>query len=139
MKKKGTDIMHIGSGKRDEWEFEYTASKLAEGAAKQKDFRLGRAAWWKEAQAKVMAEVKESGLEVSESVAASISNYTQMAGPQVMVRVDLQKKLSECHTKIQSHQQAADEYDGWVQVLSANPEARLKLTQADWLYFFGKV
>ena len=130
--------MHIGSGKRDEWEFEYTASKLAEGAAKQKDFRLGRVAWWKEAQAKVMAEVKESGLEVSESVAASISNYTQMAGPQVMVRGDLQKKLSECHTKIQSHQQAADEYDGWVQVLSANQEARLKLTQADWLYFFGK-
>lgn len=131
-------MMHIGSGKRDEWEFEYTASKLAEGAAKQKDFRLGRVAWWKEAQAKVMAEVKESGLEVSESVAASISNYTQMAGPQVMVRGDLQKKLSECHTKIQSHQQAADEYDGWVQVLSANQEARLKLTQADWLYFFGK-
>ena len=130
--------MHIGNGKRDEWEFEYTASKLAEGAAKQKDFRLGRVTWWKEAQAKVMAEVKESGLEVSESVAASISNYTQMAGPQVMVRGDLQKKLSECHTKIQSHQQAADEYDGWVQVLSANPESRLKLTQADWLYFFGK-
>ena len=61
-----------------------------------------------------------------------------MAGPQVMVRGDLQKKLSECHTKSQSHQQAADEYDGWVQVLSANQEARLKLTQADWLYFFGK-
>ncbi len=133
-------MMHIGNGNRDGWEFEYTASKLAEGAAKQKDFRLGRVAWWTEAKAKVMAEVKESGLEVSESVAASISNYasTQMAGPKVMVRADLQQKLSECHTKIQTHQQAADEYDGWVQVLAANPEARLKLTQADWLYFFGK-
>ena len=75
--------MHIGNGNRDGWEFEYTASKLAEGAAKQKDFRLGRVAWWTEAKAKVMAEVKESGLEVSESVAASISNYasTQMAMP----------------------------------------------------------
>ena len=32
--------MNIGNGKRDEWEFEYTASKLAEGAAAQKAFRL---------------------------------------------------------------------------------------------------
>ena len=62
----------------------------------------------------------------------------EMAGPQIMVRADLRKKLAECHSKIQSHQQAADEYDGWVQVLGANPENRMKLTQADWLYFFGK-
>ena len=133
-------MMHIRSGKRDEWEFEYTASKLAEGAAAQKAFRLGRVTWWTDAKAKVMAEVKDTGLEVTESVAAGISNYvnTQMAGPQIMVRADLQKKLAECHSKIQSHQQAADEYDGWVQVLGANPENRMKLTQADWLYFFGK-
>ena len=136
-----TDMMHIGSGKRDEWEFEYTASKLAEGAAAQKAFRLCRMAWWTEAKEKVMAEVKDTGLEVTESIAAGISNYasTQMAGPQITVRADLQKKLAECHSKIQSHKQAADEYDGWVQVLGANPENRMKLTQADWLYFFGKV
>ncbi len=133
-------MMHVGSGNRDEWEFEYTASKLAEGAKAQREFRLGRVAWWTEAKAKVMAEVRETGLEVSESVAASISNYanTSMAAPQISVRADLQKKLAECHAKIQSHQQAADEYDGWGQVLGANPESRLKLTQADWLYFFGK-
>lgn len=134
-------MMHIGSGKRDEWEFEYTAAKLAEGAKSQREFRLGRVAWWTEAKAKVMAEVKDAGIEVTESVAASISNYattTQMDGPQIRVRTDLQKKLVECHNKIQGHQQAASEYDGWVQVLSANPESRLKLTQADWLYFFGK-
>lgn len=132
--------MKSGNGKRDEWEFEYTASDLAEGAARQKEFRLGRVKWWKEAKDQVMAEVKESGLEITESLAAALTNYStqQMAGPQVMVRADLQKKLTECHSKIQSHQWAADEYDGWVQVLSANPDARLKLTQADWLYFFGK-
>lgn len=134
-------MMMNGSGNRAEWEFEYTASKLAEGAAAQKEFRLGRVAWWTEAKAKVMAEVKDAGIEVTESVAASISNYattTQMDGPQIRVRTDLQKKLIECHNKIQGHQQAAAEYDGWMQVLSANPESRLKLTQADWLYFFGK-
>lgn len=131
--------MAIGSGIRDEWEFEYTASKLADGAEKQREFRVGRVAWWREAKERVMAEVREAGIEISESVAAQISNYqTGSIGPQVMVRADLQKKLTECHQKIQSHQQAADEYDGWIQVLRANPEQRLKLTQADWLYFFGK-
>lgn len=134
-------MMHIGSGQRDEWEFEYTAAKLADGAKAQREFRLGRVTWWTEAKAKVMAEVKDAGIEVTESVAASISNYattTQMDGPQIRVRTDLQKKLVECHNKIQGHQQAAAEYDGWVQVLAANPESRLKLTHADWLYFFGK-
>ena len=74
------------------------------------------------AEAKVMAEAS-----------------TQMAWPQITVCADLQKKLAECHSKIQSHQQAAAEYDGWVQVLTANSEGRHKLMKSDWLYFFGKV
>lgn len=127
---------------REEWEFEYTASKVAEGAAAQKEHRLGRVAAWTEAKAKVMAEVKDSGIEVSESLAADMKSYhntTAAYGPQVLVKADLQKKLTEAHQKITSHTRAAAEYDGWVQVLRANPEARLKLTQDDWLYFFGKV
>lgn len=137
-------MMTYGNGKRDEWEFEYTASKLAEGAKAQKEFRLSRVNVWTEAKARLMAEVKESGLEVTESVAAAMgstyaSNLRGAGGPTINVRADLQTKLQECHAKIQAHDQAAAEYDGWVQVLSANPESRMKLTQADWLYFFGKV
>ena len=131
----------ISNGKRDEWEFEYTASKLAEGAAAQKAHRLSRVEWWTAAKERLMAEVRESGLEVSESVAALLSSSTSTQfdeGPQITVRPDLQKKLAECHGKIQSHRRAVAEYDGWEQVLRANPESRLKLTQADWLYFFGK-
>ncbi len=134
--------MHIGSGKRDEWEFEYTASKLAEGAAAQKAFRLGRVDVWTAAKEKVMADVKEGGIQVTESVAAGMSSYTnstQGFGPQIGIDPAFQKKLAECHAKIQAHQQAAAEYDGWVQVLKANAESRHKLTQADWLYFFGKI
>ena len=136
--------MNYGSGKRDEWEFEYTASKLAEGAQAQKAFRLSRVKAWTDAKNKLMAEVKESGLEVNESVAAQMgsiyANNTRGAGgPTINVRAYLQTKLQECHSKIQSHYQDAVKYDGWVQVLNENPEARLKLTQADWLYFFGKV
>lgn len=127
---------------RNEWEFEYTASKVADGAEKQRDHRLSRVEAWTAAKDKVMAEVKESGIEVSESLAADMKSYalnTRSMGPQVMVKADLQTKLTEAHLKIAEHRQAAAEYDGWVQVLRANPEQRLKLTQADWLYFFGKV
>jgi hypothetical protein len=129
-------------GKRTEWEFEYTASKLADGAAAQKAHRLSRVEAWTKAKAEVMAEIRESGIEVNESIAAgmqSYSNSTQMAAPQVGINPAFQRKLAECHAKIQKHTTDAAEYDGWVQVLTANPEARLKLTQADWLYFFGKV
>ena len=134
-------MMHIESGNRGEWEFEYTASKLAEGAASQKAFRLSRVTAWTEAKDKVMAEVRDGGIQVTESVAAGMSSYssTQSFGPQIGIDPAFQKKLAECHTKIQSHQQAANEYDGWIQVLSANSESRHKLTQQDWLYFFGKV
>lgn len=133
--------MHIGSGNRGEWEFEYTASKLAEGATAQKAFRLSRVAVWSEAKDKVMAEVKDGGIQVTESVAAGMLSYTsaQSFGPQIGIDPAFQKKLAECHSKIQEHQQAANEYDGWIQVLSANSESRHKLTQHDWLYFFGKV
>lgn len=130
-------------GKRTEWEFEYTASKLADGAEAQKAHRLSRVEAWTEAKAKVMAEVKDSGIEVTESVAADMKSYSNTTsagyGPRVTVREDLQRKLTECHGKILTHTAAAAEYDGWIQVLRANPEKRLLLTQADWLYFFGKV
>lgn len=133
--------MNMMGSNRDGWEFEYTASKLADGAEVQKAHRLSRVAAWAEAKEKVMAEVKESGIEVSESAAEDMKSYhsTRSIGPQVTVRTDLQAKLTECHSKIQSHRAAAAEFDGWIQVLRANPESRLKLTHGDWLFFFGKV
>ena len=130
--------MNIGNGKRDEWEFEYTASKLAKGAAAQQVFRLRRVAAWTATKEKVMAEVKEGGIEITESVATGMTNSSTSFGPQIGINPAFQKKLAECHAKIQAHQQAADEYDGWVQVLTANSDTRHKLTQSDWLYFFGK-
>lgn len=137
-------MMNYGSGKRDEWEFSYTAASLAAGARGQREFRLSRVKWWTEAKDKLMTEIRESGLEVNESVAAqagyaSNSIGTRSLQPTIGVRGDLQAKLQECHAKIQQHQQAAAEYDGWVQVLEANDATTHSLTQSDWLYFFGKV
>jgi hypothetical protein len=135
--------MSLGSstygGLRDAWEFEYTASNLAEGAKTQQTFRLSRVAWWRGVYEAVMAEIKASGIIISESSAVG-QNYanSKAISPSATIDHTLQAKLTEAHNKIREHEQAAAEYDGWIQVLSANPESRQKLTQADWLYFFGK-
>jgi hypothetical protein len=54
-----------------------------------------------------------------------------------MVRNDLQKDLGECLEKLAHHTTQLQQYDGWQQVLAANPEARLKLDIEDWLLFFA--
>lgn len=121
---------------RIDWEFEYTASVLAKAAEDKKAYRQSRAEWWEEKQKEVIAEIKESGLEFNESLAVS---YASTAGraPQLAVKAELQNKIKECHEKIHEHLSAVHEYDGWVQVLSANPDSRMKLKHGDWLFFFG--
>jgi histidinol-phosphate/aromatic aminotransferase/cobyric acid decarboxylase-like protein len=120
------------------WSFEYTASKLAEAAKNKREHHTERLAWWREQKEAVMDEVKASGIEVSESLAMTVNSSNQRMGPQVMVRNDLQRKLTECFEKLKEHQAKIQEYDGWVQVLTANPESRLELHHDDWLFFFGK-
>lgn len=122
---------------RQDWEFEYVGSVLAEASKTKKIYRESRLAWWKTKEEELMKEVKESGLEINESVGSS---YMSNAGraPHISVRGDLQDKLSECHSKIKEHSEAAREYDGWIQVLTSNPESILKLKHSDWLFFFSK-
>jgi hypothetical protein len=123
--------------KRHEWEFEYTAAKLADAAEQKRDSHSVKMKWWEAKKAEVIAEVKDTGIEVSESVAASYSNTKASFGPQVMVRADLQQKLTECFSKIKEHDQLTRDYEGWRQVMAANPESRVKLHHDDWLYFFS--
>lgn len=121
---------------RDKWEFEFAASKLCDAAKAKMNHHSERLKFWEDAKAKVMAEVKESGIEVSESQAgSSYSNANRI--PEVMVRNDLQKGLTECHQKIQEHNKMVREYEGWVRVFLANPDLRHKLHADDYLYFFG--
>src|ERR1700735_594671 len=123
---------------RDKWTFAFTASKLADGAKEKKAHHEGRLKFWAESKGKVVSEVRESGIEISESLGASGSNVSRAyRGPQVMVRNDLQEKLSECHEKMTEHSGKVREYDGWIQVLNGNPEHRIDLNADDFLYFFG--
>lgn len=129
-----------GEMNRDDWEFEYTAKVLAQAAEAQRDFRKTRVEAWERKKVEVMAKIKESGIEVHESVANSFASYTtsNAAGPQIVIDPMMQRDLTECQTKIAEHRKAATAYDGWAQVLNANPESRLKLKHNDWMYFFGK-
>ena len=128
---------------RNLWEFEYTARNLATAAKGQRDFRLSRVEVWEGKKSEVMAKIKDSGLTVHEGVAAQLQGTYSTAnagygGAQVMVDSTLQRDLNECVGKIQQHRNLANEYDSWLQVLDANPDARLKLKLGDWMFFFGK-
>ncbi len=59
-------------------------------------------------------------------------------GAKVMVRNDLQDDLEECLAKLRWHTEKRRDYDGWVQVLQANGEARLEVDMEDWLFYFGR-
>lgn len=123
--------------KRYQWSFGYTAVKLADAARAKKDEHGGKKAWWEAKKAEVMARVRESGIEVRDSVAATYSNTKGGCGPQIEVDAGMQRDLSECQAKILEHDKLVHEYDGWVQVLAANPETILDLDHQDYLYFFG--
>lgn len=128
----------LSSTNRDNWEFEYTASVLAENAAKQRNYRVSRVEAWKKKKAEIMEDIKNSGLTVTESLSEKMSSYSSNRGARVVVDEKLQEDLDEAVEKIRAHEELAKKYDGWVQVLSANPHSRLKLKHDDWMFFFGK-
>lgn len=125
--------------KRKEWKFEYTASKLAEAATNKKKHHEGRLEWWKTKHDATMQKVKDSGIEVHQAVGADYSASNTMRGVRPEIRIDetLQRDLYECDAKMKEHQGKVSEYDGWIQVLGAHPEARLELEHDDFLFFFG--
>lgn len=126
---------------RQDWGFDYTATKLAEAAAQKQAFHQERLDWWKTKRLEVMNTIRSEGLEIDEKIALEYRNPKSRdwdRGSQVMVRNDLQKDLSECLEKLGHHTQQLQQYDGWQQVLAANADARVKLDIDDWLFFFGR-
>jgi hypothetical protein len=126
---------------RQDWCFNYSATKLAEAAQQKMAFHLQRLDWWKAKRAEVMTVIRSEGLKIDEKIALQYRNPKSRdwdGGSQVMVRNDLQKDLTECLEKLSHHTQQVQQYDGWQQVLAANANARVKLDIDDWLFFFGR-
>ena len=126
---------------RKEWKFDYTANKLAEAARIKHRHHQERFEWWKNRKEQVMKQIREEGLEIDESIALEYVHPKRRdweQGTQVTVRNDLRRDLNECLKKLAYHTELVNDYHGWQQVLSANPEARLSLDHQDWLFFFGQ-
>lgn len=143
-------IQHYGNGLRNQWEFSYTARQLAHGAQKQKEFRLARHAVWDSKFNEVMAEIRAKGLLVNEGAMDSMlatmavgSTYAkgQAGGHAPVVAIDkrLQEKLSESYAKKEEHKAFAEQYETWIQTLSAQPDEVLKVTHEDYKFFFLNV
>ena len=126
---------------RKDWGFDYTANKLAEAAATKMVFHQERLDWWKTKRQEVMGTIRSEGLEIDEKLVMEFRSPKARdwdRSAQVLIRNDLQTDLSECLDKLSHHTQQVQQYDGWQQVLAANPEARVKLNIEDWLFFFAR-
>ncbi len=126
---------------REDWEFGYQAAKVA-GAAKAKiAYHQGRLDFWKKTREDIIARIRSEGIEVDEKIALTFSNPKHRdwdQGGELMIRNDLRKELAECYKKLAYHTERRDGYDGWAQILDANPDDNLSLEIDDWLFFFGR-
>ncbi len=126
---------------RNEWKFDYTASKITEAAVIKLKFHQERFDWWKNKKEQVITQIRAEGLEIDENIALeyiSPKSRDWERGAQVTVRDDLRKDIDECLKKLAYHTGLINDYSGWHQILVANPEAELGLDHSDWLFFFGQ-
>lgn len=121
---------------RQNWKFQYPAREVADAAAAKRARHAERLAWWEQQQKSLIAEVREKGLEVEESLAAVYASSAAPHGARLVVKDDYQTKLNECHMKIKLHSAKTREYDGWVQFLSIRTDA-IELDCDDYLFFYG--
>lgn len=127
--------------RREEWRFEYVAGTLAEAADFKMRFHDKRLEWWKERRREVMDTIRSEGVEIDEKISltyASPKARDWERSTQVTIRDDLRSRLAECQDKLVFHTGKRHEYNGWLQVLSANREQRLRLDIEDWLFFFDQ-
>lgn len=126
---------------RDDWKFEYPASRLAAAATEKIAYHRERLAFWRATREQVMATIRSEGLEIDEKIVLGMRNPKSRdwdRGAEVMIRNDLQKDLAECLEKLKWHTDKLEQYGGWEQLLVANPEARQALDIDDWLFFFAR-
>jgi hypothetical protein len=126
---------------REQWKFDYTATKLSAAAKAKIAYHEQQLDFWKAKREEVITTIRAEGIEVDEKLVLAHSNPKARdwdRGGEILIRNDLRKVLAECYQKLAYHTEERDTYDGWRQVLEANPENRLSLEIDDWLFFFGK-
>src|SRR5262245_58957128 len=126
---------------RQQWCFEYTGAALTDAVRAKVELHRSRFEWWLNKKQEILAKIRSEGLEIDERIALehkTVKARDWERGAQVLIRNDLQAGLDECLNKLAYHTAQLNAYEGWLQVLGANPEVRLRLDHDDWLFFFGK-
>lgn len=124
---------------RNDWKFSYSTATLLEAAKNKVAYRTGRAEFWQTRLEEAMTELRSSGIEVTQSVAASYGSHSNSRrGTAVKLDEAITDKIEECQEKLKEHKTEAAAYAGWVEVFAGNPDTTLELKYGDWLYFFGK-
>lgn len=125
---------------RNEWKFEYLASKLADAAGARAAHHRDRLDWWRGNKDKVLDTIRSEGIEIDEKIVLEFSSPKSrdwQDATRVSVRNDLRADLNECLKKLAYHTQQLASYSAWSEVLSANAAASLSLDHEDWQFFFG--
>jgi hypothetical protein len=125
---------------RNDWKFDYTAARLAEAAGGKIAHHEERLAFWRTRREETLAKIRSEGLEIDEKIVLGYQSPKARdweRANRVSVRDDLRQNLDEVLDKLKFHTDQLRQYDGWRQLLLANPEARLGLDIDDWLFFFG--
>lgn len=126
---------------RNDWTFTYPATQLAETARAKIDAHQKQLDFWMAKRNELIERIRAEGIEVNEKIALGLVNQKARdwdRGGEVMIRNDLRKGLTETFEKLAYHTERRDTYDGWEQVLKANPNASFALDIEDWLFFFGR-
>lgn len=132
---------------RNDWTFDYKADALATAAQNKADYHETRLDWWEKKKASVLARIRSSGIKITETIVDQLAKggYSNVStqrgfghGPQVEIDEGMRAELSESSGKVSQHKAHIKEYEGWVEVLIKQGEKVLPVTQADWLFFFGK-
>lgn len=126
---------------RKDWKFDYTAARLAEAARTRIAHHEERLAFWRGKREEVLAKIRSEGLEIDEKIVMAYPTPKAQdwsRANRVTVRDDLREHLDECLSKLRAHTELLRDHQGWLAMLSANPEARLPLDVEDWQFFFGE-
>jgi hypothetical protein len=126
---------------RKDWKFDYTAAKLAEAAQAKIAHHTARLEFWRTTREEVLARIRAEGLEIDEKIVLGYQSPKARdweRANRVTVREDLRQHLDECLEKLKAHTDWLAHYQGWHELLLANPEQRVALDIEDWLFFFGR-
>lgn len=89
---------------RNKHEFLFTAEQIAKAATAEQEYHEQRVTWWRIEYDKAVEAAKAKGIEVRE--------YDVTGGKQAQLVIDpgLSARISQCTSKIASHQAAADRF-----------------------------